>query len=85
MILFYFIKYYLFYLIKYKDKNGRGGSRFLLPPPPMGVGIPLSTPKKSGSHGVRFPLPLKLVSKRWSRRNPNSSFVLQQVNNTLID
>ena len=35
---------------------GRGGSVFSLPPPPMGVGIPLPTPKLGGTHG--FPLPL---------------------------
>ena len=57
MILFYFIKYCLFYLIKCKDKNGRGGSGFSLPPQPMGVGIPLPTPKKGGLHGMGFPPP----------------------------
>ena len=35
----------------------RGGSGFLLPPPPMGVGIPLLTLKFGGTHGFPLPLP----------------------------
>ena len=36
---------------------GRGGSGFPLPPPLMGVGIPLPTPKLSGTYKFSLSLP----------------------------
>ena len=64
---------------------GREGSGLPLPPPPMGVGIPLLTPKLGGTH--EFPLPLPhffKVSKHWSEKNPHSTLPLQKINTTLI-
>lgn len=55
MILFCFIKYYLFYL-KYKTKRRRGGSGFPLPPPPMRVKITLPTLRLDGVQSVGFTL-----------------------------
>ena len=51
------ILFILFYFIKYKGKKRKGGNEFLLPPPPMGVEIPLPTPKLGGAYGVEFSFP----------------------------